>query len=403
VTAAARPRSGRRPLRLLAAGAAVGSLALAAAGCGAPTDAGRAPASPTVCAAPRPDAALPAGHVTFGVNPDWASETLQQLTDATGLTPGAAVSFVGMPMTQTDAQNVTAAAEQVAATGGVLMLTLEPRDGLGAVTDAAIGDLTELLEEVNATGVPVLVRFAHEMNGSWYAWGQQPEAYVATFRRVAAAVHDTAPASQMLWAPNYGGGYPFAGGQHAAQAGTADGALLDTDGDGTLTQADDPYAPYYPGDDAVDWVGMSLYHWGDTYPWGEDEVPEDGKFAAQLTGTYAGLGGDDRNLPDFYATYAQTRGKPLAIPETAAFVTADADAALALRIKQAWWRQVFSGDVHDRFPALRLINWFDWDKHEVEVDAEVRWSLSGDPAVAEAFRADLPAWVRTGSGDGACG
>ena len=28
-----------------------------------------------------------------------------------------------------------------------------------------------------------------------------------------------------------------------------------------LTMTDDPYLPYYPGDDAVDWVGISLFHW----------------------------------------------------------------------------------------------------------------------------------------------
>ncbi len=28
----------------------------------------------------------------------------------------------------------------------------------------------------------------------------------------------------------------------------------------------DPYAPYYPGDAATDWVGMSLFHWGSGYP-----------------------------------------------------------------------------------------------------------------------------------------
>jgi hypothetical protein len=124
------------------------------------------------------------------------------------------------------------------------------------------------------------VRFAHEMNGSWYAWGQQPAAYVEAYRRVAAAAHAGAPGSPMMWAPNYGGGYPFAGGRFAAVPGTGDARVLDTD-----------------GDDAVDWVGMSLYHWGGAWPWGENEVPEPGKFLAQLTGEYVGLGGDDRNLP----------------------------------------------------------------------------------------------------------
>ena len=68
---------------------------------------------------------------------------------------------------------------------------------------------------------------------------------------------------------------------------------------------DDPYAPYYPGDDAVDWVGMSLYHWGSAYPWGENEIPEAGKLLAQVTGEYDGLNGDERAVPDFYGTYAE--------------------------------------------------------------------------------------------------
>jgi hypothetical protein len=37
---------------------------------------------------------------------------------------------------------------------------------------------------------------------------------------------------------------------------------LDTDGDGTLTIADSPFSPYYPGDDYIDWVGLSVYYKG---------------------------------------------------------------------------------------------------------------------------------------------
>ena len=53
---------------------------------------------------------------------------------------------------------------------------------------ADIDDLVTRLRAWNDSGVGVFVRFAHEMNGSWYAWGQQPTAYAAAFRRVAAAV-----------------------------------------------------------------------------------------------------------------------------------------------------------------------------------------------------------------------
>jgi hypothetical protein len=208
-------------------------------------------------------------------------------------------------------------------------------------------------------------------------------------------VHATAPGTAMMWAPNYGGGYPFAGGAFAAAPGTPDSALLDTDASGVLAPGDDPYAPYYPGDDAVDWVGMSLYHWGDAYPWGENEMPEEGKFAEQLTGTYDGLGGDDRGVPDFYAEYAAGRGKPLAIPETAAYVHPLGDTAGELAIKRSWWRQVLSDGVHEQFPELRLISWFEWHKTEVETGDRIDWTVTSSPATREAFVVDLPDWMLT--------
>jgi len=105
------------------------------------------------------------------------------------------------------------------------------------------------------------------MNGSWYAWGQQPALFIENFRQVAATVH-TVPGSTMLWSPNEGGSYPFPGGPHEAKPGTTAFSALDTNGDGKLSMDDDPYSPYWPGDDAVDWVGLTLYHFGDVYPWG---------------------------------------------------------------------------------------------------------------------------------------
>ena len=42
----------------------------------------------------------------------------------------------------------------------------------------------------------------------------------------------------------------------------ADCKLLDTNGDGTINNYDDMYTPYYPGDDVVDWVGLSVFHFG---------------------------------------------------------------------------------------------------------------------------------------------
>lgn len=367
---------------------------LAGCGTGAAAPSGSGTPTAPVCAVDAATVIPEPGAALLGVNLDWGTEQLAEFSAAIGGRPAAAVVFTELPLTPDNRTNLLAAADQIRGENSTLLLTLEPRAGLAAVTEEVVAETAALLAEISDTGVPVIVRFAHEMNGSWYPWGQQPEEYVTTFRAMAAALDASAPGVAMMWAPNYGGGYPFTGGQFETTADEPGFELLDTDGDGVLTMADDPYAPYYPGDDVVDWVGMSLYHWGSTYPWGENEVAEPTKFVDQLRGTYVGLGGDDSSLPDFAATYAEGPGIPLAIPETAAFVRADVDPALALEIKRSWWQQVFAADTLEQVPGLAMINWFEWNKFEVEVDGDVDWTIGREPAIAAAFVADLPPWVR---------
>ncbi len=193
----------------------------------------------------------------------------------------------------------------------------------------------------------------------------------------------------MLWAPNQGSGYPYARGPFAAAPGTPAYAALDTNRDGLVDMRDDPYGLYYPGDDAVDWVGMSLYHWGFEYPWGDNIVPEPGKFIGQLTSTYATPHQDERTLPDFYHLYADGHDKPMAIPETAAFYRPGWIGADERAIKLAWLTQVFGGDVLQHMPRIRLISWFEWKKFEVEVHDTVDWRISADPYLAASFRETL--------------
>lgn len=339
----------------------------------------------------------PAG-VRFGAQLDWQVDDPARFSGRVGRPAAAYGEFVEFPFRAEVGSWLGEKSAEVGDAGGTLMLTLEPVGGLRTVTDPALADLTRTLTRWNEAGTPVLVRFAHEMNGSWYAWGQQPTEYAPAFRRVAAAVR-AAPASRILWSPNEGGSYPFGGGRHGARPGTADFAALDTDSDGRLTQRDDPYAPYYPGDDAVDWVGLSLYHFGRTYPWGDNVVPEPGKFAAKLTGTFAGANGDERPVPDFYDRYAARTGRPITVSETSAlFNTGRAGrGATELQIKGAWLRQVFAPDLPARFPRLRLINWFEQEKDERDVpSSRVDWTLTRDPEVLAAFRRDRPGWLVLG-------
>src|SRR5207248_10955299 len=155
----------------------------------------------------------PASGTYWGVNLDWENDSPADFNQRLGKPAAVYVQFVRFPFANDDQGSLDGFIDQVAAQHGIALLTLLPVDGLQAVTPAVVDDLADRLAVINARGVPVLVRYAHEMNGSWYTWGQQPTAYVQSFRLVADAVH-RAPLAAMLWAPNYGSGYPYNGGQY---------------------------------------------------------------------------------------------------------------------------------------------------------------------------------------------
>lgn len=341
---------------------------------------------------PVPAAGLvPADGAWVGAQLDDEAQGLASYASTLGQRPAVVGTRSEVPMRPGDRHRVNAVVDALVDDRGVLLLTLEPWSGLDAVTDAVAEELAIRLDGYNRRGVPVVVRLAPEMNGHWYGWGQQPTAYVAAFRRIAEAVAAGAPGSALMWAPAYGGGYPFA----VQLRDPADEPVLDVDGDGAVTRDDDPYAPYWPGADAVDWVGLSLLHWGSTWPWGENEVPEPGKLVDQLTGSYDGLGGDDRALPDFVAAYAERYDKPLALPETGALyapgtVGGDAEA----QIKQAWWRQVLDEELTTRLPRLRMVAWVERDVPPDRRLPAVDWRALRAPELAQAYRTDLPTWAR---------
>lgn len=110
----------------------VGALALGAMVTGAacaPTD-----DSADAIDAVVPSEYFPAERTVFGVNPDWGAETVAEFAEVSGVSPGAAVSFVDLPWNEADVQNVRAAAEQIGGSNGVLLLTIEPSEGLEAIT-----------------------------------------------------------------------------------------------------------------------------------------------------------------------------------------------------------------------------------------------------------------------------
>jgi hypothetical protein len=263
-------------------------------------------------------------------------------------------------------------------TNAGLYWTIYPKGGLDSVTDAILADLVVRLQKAIYTGRKVLFRYAPEMNGNWFAYGQQPEKFKAHWIRVVTFIRNGlgTNSSQVgfIWAPNSGNGYPFRGGLFENKTYTA-----------TLNNTSDPYTPYYPGDAYVDWVGLSIYHYGGWYHWRQNLPPAPGEFEALMRGNAQPpmdwrQYGNNWPFYDFYGIFAldgkgslgqnppeisnvTAGGKPFIVAETGASFhygwntpvwtqAPDYNASLPapnvtwsttrLQMKQEWWTQIFA-------------------------------------------------------------
>lgn len=100
--------------------------------------------------------------------------------------------------------------------------------------------LKKWLKQARDSGRPLFIRFAHEMNGNWYPWGDQVNSH-ADYREAWRHVVDVgkqvgATNITWVWSPN------------------------EVMGTQNLDE-------YYPGDDYVDWIGISGFNWGGLEPW----------------------------------------------------------------------------------------------------------------------------------------
>lgn len=331
------------------------------------------------------------GRPWFGPALDIETDTPAAYADRLGVTPSLYTFPVDLPLTDAGVEQLHRFAEEVAEQGAVLVLQVEPTVALGDLSAAdheAVADLVAGLAD--DLGIHTLVRFAPEMNGSWRPWGQQPTRFVAAFRALADAVHAAAPTVAMVWSPVYGSGYPFraeTGADSEIDLSEArELAPLDTDGDGRLDEGDDPYGPYYPGDDAVDWVGLFLYRFGQSQGVERNVLPPRGELASRLAERW---GYPEAGQQPFYDRFSGSGGRPLLL-ETAALHNPAVGGASALAVERRWWRQVL--DSLADHPMIGAISWLELSREEPEVaDEPVDWGVTRTSELAEAFRTDLEA------------
>ena len=224
------------------------------------------------------------------------------------------------------------------------------------------------------------------------------------FEAVADVVHDGGSGAEMVWAPSYGAGYPFE---------RADGRLddlspgdlraLDTDADGLLTEADDPYGPYFPDADAVDRVGLTMFYFGKgesgaaagrDVPLVSNSAPDEGEVAARLDEQW---GYTVPQAEAFYDRFASGESRDLLL-DTGALYDFSLDGDTELAVKQGWWRQVLA-ELPDH-PRITAVTWLEAVREEAEAGAqEVDWRLTASGELASAFRAsgiELPPSVPGG-------
>ena len=330
------------------------------------------------------------GRPWFGPTLDINEDGPLEYADRLGATASLYTFPVDYPLTGEGVDQLRLFAADAATQGAALVVQVEPTVPLRELAAADADRLSDVLVSLNRElDTVALVRFAPEMNGSWRTWGQQPEAYVVAFREVATAVHAATDRAAMVWSPVYGSGYPFGREQGTDSeidlSGAREAERLDTNGDGRLDERDDPYGPYYPGDDAVDWAGLFLYRFGQSQGVDRNVAPPAGELRARLDEAW-GYGRDARR-DSFYDRFADAREQPMLL-ETGALYNPAVEGVSELELKRTWWRDVFAEARERRL--IGAISWLELARVEPEVaDQPVDWRAVRTPSLARALLADL--------------
>ena len=334
----------------------------------------------------------------LGLAPDWSTDGVRDTRARLGRSPALVVWEAGYPLDPSEAIGLRSAVAQARSQGSSVLVSLAPQDAATAF-DPGLGD--RVVEDLRVAGLqhddPFWLRPLPEMNGPWQSYGQQPQQAVAAFRRIAGAVHDAFPSAAVVWQPAYAAGYPFDP-TGATPAETSD-SLLDTDADGRLSSFDDPYGPYFPGLQAVDWVGVSALHFGVTYPYGDVDLPAPGELNQLLAGSFGAP--DARPERDLLARFAVPDGLPVLLETGALWITGGEVSEPGLtevQVKEAWADQVASV-LAAQGSLVQAVVWREVERPESEVgDQVVDWRITADPRLRRVLQDTLldPGLLRTG-------
>lgn len=197
------------------------------------------------------------------------------------------------------------------------------------------------LDVLNQYNKPMLIRFANEMNCS--NLGDEPDLYIEIFRRVADMIHEYSNFG-VVWSP------------------------ID------LGALDRPFEYFYPGDEYVDWVGVSCYAIK-YFQGNKNTAYKDTVYF--MTGDYAWATNRIKPFMDFLKK--NNINKPVMISEggvaTSNIFGEDLQSWATPRLKNMLWYLVM------KYPQIKMINYFDINRQS----ERERFDISNYPYAIDIF------------------
>jgi hypothetical protein len=207
----------------------------------------------------------------------------------------------------------------------------------------------EWATEAKAYGKPVILRYAHEMNGNWFPWsphqdrniyydlGNSPESYVAAWRHIYEIVKPIAPNVQFFWCPY---------------------RLYDK---GSFA--------FFPGVNYVDYIGFDAYQW-------------EGSGGPPMHDIYAQSIHILRTLPGLPKNPNGTSRIPIIVGETGVATNGDPNNTY----RRSWLLNGYQ-QIYDNFPDVAGIIYFNFNMRNVEGNyiQDVNWALSAAPEIMSTY------------------
>ena len=172
-------------------------------------------------------------------------------------------------------------------------------------------ELKKWADDARDSDIPLMVEFGTEVNGNWFPWsgaqnGKDPKRFIDAYRHIIELFKNES-ANNITW-------------------------VFHIDANSEPDAEWNKMSLYYPGDDYIDWIGVSIY--GAQNP--NDET--------------------DNFIETFDNTYKEmcliTSNKPMAIVE---FGTVENSVK---EIKPAWIRSVFESVKENRYPGVKALSYW---------------------------------------------